>query len=53
MLTNIGMLQGWWNLFDISLNIILGILIFVSVGTYVLRMKLIFYVIFKSYLMNC
>ena len=37
-------------MFDISLNLILGILIFGSVGTYVLRIKLTFYVIFKSYL---
>jgi len=49
MLTNIGVLQGWQNLFDISLNIIFCILTFVSVGTYVLRMKLIFYVFLKSY----
>jgi hypothetical protein len=53
MLTNIGVLQGWQNFFDISLNIILDILIFGSAGTYVLRIKLIFYVILKSYLMKC
>jgi len=53
MLTNIGILQGWRNLFDISLNVILVILIFGSVATYLLRIKLIFYVIFKSYLMKC
>ena len=47
MLTNIGILQGWQNLFDVRLNIVLGILIFGSVGTYVLRIKLIFYVIFN------
>jgi hypothetical protein len=53
MITNICILQGWRNLFDVSLNIILGILIFGPVGTYVLRIKLIFYVILKSYLMKC